>query len=144
MTTAKDYKPGDQIAWIDIITAGLEKPRRGEVWAPAPALPGIGRAYWVLPNTMSNGKPVLVAVATSRHRCGRGSMKKWIHKGGRWIDAGENYREPMNDGAIVNEIRLGRLHRPPTHVQPSGRPDPNEVVDTEAFYRYCEGRARGE
>jgi hypothetical protein len=144
MTTPGAYGPGERIDWVDLMAAGLETPRRGEVWDVAPPLPGIGRAYWVLPTDgKDSGRVVLVAVTTRRHRAGVGVNQ--YHAGrGRWIDRGENYREPRSDKAIVNEYRVERLTPRPTKIAAFNKPSQADAFETEWFVQMCERLDAGE
>ena|SRR5690349_20283764 len=123
MTTRVNYRPGEAIEWVRVGPAG-DSQRRGEVWAPAPMLPGVGRCLWCQD---SDGATVLVAVTSIRHRAGR-------H--GRFIDKGERY-----------EVTIGvpwRVPGPRASIPALAGPSAADLVDMEAFYAICEQAAAGE
>jgi hypothetical protein len=92
-TTQRDeITPGEAISWLTIGPVGEEEWSTGRVWSPAPAVGGVGRAWWVLeplPGAPGASKGsvrlVLVAYASRRHQVGRQDPTRgfWAPRGGR-------------------------------------------------------------
>ncbi len=118
-------REGDMINWLQIEADGREWPRSGVVWAVAPAVTHVGRAWWVLPapNTptpvLGEGSVILVAQRGVRGRCGMEVDGRFGTRGGRMIDKGEFYAE-SHPAAYVHSTLHRRVPNPPVAV--SGRP----------------------
>lgn len=132
MTTPKPntYREGDPITWLQITRDGTETARRGEVWALAEPVRGVGRAYWVQPVVfggmrndgglptpadeiwIKDGPVILVAVAARQHRCGARRTGRFDVRGGRVIDKGETYAETDPRARVHAKPPKAR----PTHI----------------------------
>jgi hypothetical protein len=115
--TLRDKNPHANIAWVEIHADGTETSRRGFIWSLSGPVSGVGRAFWVLPGGEGpEGPPgafsaVLVAVASSRHLCGRAKGRHWDPRGGRYVDKGETYRQP--DPRSVFGVREAKARQDP-------------------------------
>jgi hypothetical protein len=134
--TTNQFSPGDPIAWISFMADHDERPASGHVWAPAPPIPGVGRAYWVIPD--GGGDVVLVAMAARRHRArvvGRGGSVKPV---GRWIDPGEIYTQTYQRGLASAGHAMRRFRAGPDWTPANDRAG----QALEIFSAMCEEAAR--
>lgn len=143
----------EPIAWVDIAPTGTERQRTGRVWAEARAVPGRGKAAWVLadpvhPEGSGETWAVLVVTAGTRHRVGRsmpaghvGRPAVWGARAGRYVDKGERYRETDTRSPGGAREAAGRRSQAPRSI--SGRPT-NAVArsDYENWLRITEEWSR--